>query len=76
LIRPIFGGYKIDELIKSHNPDSFFKKSKLRRANRSGVRRTDVRRSDFEMQRNTETGRFTELPRLLIHYFVYHTDTK
>jgi hypothetical protein len=28
----------------------------LRRANLSGVRRTFVRRSDFEMQRNAEIG--------------------
>ncbi|HSM75368.1 MAG TPA: hypothetical protein VK852_12045, partial [Desulfobacterales bacterium] len=39
----------------------FRKKVKLRRANLSGVRRTYVRRNDFEMQRNAEIGLFTEL---------------
>jgi hypothetical protein len=38
----------------------FRKKFNLRRANLSGVRRTYVRRSDFEMQRNAESGLFAE----------------
>ena len=35
--------------------------AKLRRTNLSGVRRTTISRSDFEMQRNAEIGHFTEL---------------
>jgi hypothetical protein len=41
--------------------DRFEKSAKLRRANLSGVRRTHLRRSDFEMQRNAEIGFFAEL---------------
>jgi DNA-directed RNA polymerase subunit RPC12/RpoP len=50
----------IDEPVKSKNPDGFEKSAKLRRANLSGVRRTYLRRSDFEMQRNAEIGLFAE----------------
>jgi hypothetical protein len=50
-----------DEPVKSQKRDSFVKRSSSRRANLSGVRRTYVRRSDIEMQRNAEIGLFTEL---------------
>jgi hypothetical protein len=47
---------RIEETVKTQNPDSFLQRVKLRRANLSGVRRTYVRRSDFEVQRNAESG--------------------
>jgi hypothetical protein len=52
---------KFDEPVKSQNPDSFVKRSSSRCANLSGVGRTYLRRSDFEMQRNAEIGLFTEM---------------
>jgi hypothetical protein len=47
---------KFDEAVKSQKPDGFVERSSSRRVNLSGVRRTYVRRSDFEMQRNAEIG--------------------
>jgi hypothetical protein len=51
---------KLDEAVKSQNPDGFAKSPSLRRANLSGVRRNNVRRSDFEMRRNAEIGLFAK----------------
>jgi hypothetical protein len=51
----------VDESVKSQKSDSFVKKPSSRRANLSGVRRAYARRSDFEMQRNTEIWFLAEL---------------
>jgi hypothetical protein len=56
-----YGTVMIDGPVKIRKPDGFVKSPSSRRANLSGVRRTYVRRSDFEMQRNAEIGFFTEL---------------
>jgi small-conductance mechanosensitive channel len=63
----IFLTQKIDGPVKSKESDSFVKTPSSRRANLSGVRRTYVRRNDFEMQRNAEIGFFTELSKLKIY---------
>jgi hypothetical protein len=49
-----------DESEKSQNPDGFEKSAKFKARKSRGVRRTTVRRSDFEMQRNAEIGLFAE----------------
>jgi hypothetical protein len=59
---------QIDEPVRQKS-DGFEKSSSSRRANLSGVRRTLVRRSDFEMQRNAEIGLFAEPSKLIFEFF-------
>ena len=53
---------KLHEPEKRQKPDGFEKSAKCKTRKSLGVRRTPLRRSDFEMQRNAEMGLFAEPP--------------
>ena len=49
----------MDELVKRQKQDGKVKSYSSRRREFCGMRRTHVRRSEHEMKRNAEIGRFT-----------------
>jgi hypothetical protein len=54
------GAHTFNEVVKSENLRWCCRKFELGRANLSGVRRTYLRRNDFEMQRNADIGLFAK----------------